>query len=258
MAATPRQRPRGLWLGIAGFALLCVALTCGGYLIGKPIWEARRPPTNAPSATSAAPATADVVFASPTAPPEDAPTATTKPDTEPPLTTQFVVTVINNSPYEVCYVYISPADSDSWGEDWLAEDETIAAGDGKQFMMAAGSYDLLARACDRAILDSEWKFGTDVQVDISAPGLVPFRMTNDVGQELCYVYISPSSADSWGDDQMGSHEVLGVDETRVFFIEPATVDVMVQDCEQVTVAEAYGIVVQNETSWSISEGGIAP
>ncbi len=53
---------------------------------------------------------------------------------------------------------------------------------------------------------------------------------------------------------MGSYEVLGVDETRIFFIEPGTVDVMIQDCEQVTVAEAYAIVAQGETTWSVSEG----
>ncbi len=258
MAAPARQRPKGLWLGIAGVALLCVALTCGGYLIGKPMWEARRTPTNTPPATLAPTSTVDNVSPSPMASVGDVPTATAKPETEPPLLTQFVVTVVNNSPYEVCYVYISPADSDSWGEDWLAEDETIAAGDGRQFMVASGSYDLLTRACDRAILGSAWKFNADLQVDISAPGLVPFRMANDVGQELCYVFISPSDSDSWGDDRMGSHEVLGVDETRIFFIEPGTVDVMIQDCEQVTVAEAYAIVAQGETTWSVSEGRVTP
>ena len=79
-------------------------------------------------------------------------------------------------------------------------------------------------------------------VVISAPGLMPLRVTNDIGQDVCYFFVSLGSSDAWGDDRMGGHEVLGADETRIFFIDPGTIDLMAQDCEGVTVAEQYGIM----------------
>ncbi|MBN1250059.1 MAG: protein kinase [Anaerolineae bacterium] len=249
-----RQRPKGLWLGFAGLALLCVALTCGGYLIGKPILEGMRWPTDTPPA----PPTEQVALITPTSPPEVMPSPTTKPDMAGPESESFTVNVANWSPYEVCYVYISPSDSDSWGEDWLGSDETIPTGEPRAFDVAAGSYDLMVRACDRAILATEWKFNSERSVTVSQPGFAPIRVTNDTDQDICYFYISPEASDSWGDDLMGSHEVLGVDETRVFFIHPGSVDLMAQDCEGITLAEQYGLNVQAETFWSISEGRITP
>ena len=252
-----RQRPKGYWVGIVGAALLCIALTCGGYIFGRPIIEGMRSPTETPPAVGPT-ATERSVPSSPTSSPDEAATATAKPDTEPPLVDQFSVYIENQSPYEVCFVYISPADADSWGDDWLATDETIPSGEGREFLVAQGSYDLLTRACDRAILTSLWKFDTAQDVVISAPGLVPLRVTNDIGQDICYFFVSLGSSDTWGDDRMGSHEVLGVDETRIFFIDPGTIDLMAQDCEGTTVAEQYGISAQGEMFWSLSEGQIAP
>ncbi len=110
-----------------------------------------------------------------------------KPETEPRFT-QFVVTVVNNSPHEVG-VYISPADRIVGDE--LAEDETIAAGDGRQFMAGSKSAIYLrARAIER--------HGQCMEVQrrpagrYLCPGWRRSEMANDVGQELCYVFISPS------------------------------------------------------------------
>ncbi|MBN1250172.1 MAG: serine/threonine protein kinase, partial [Anaerolineae bacterium] len=55
--ARSRQRPKGLWLGLAGLAVLCIALTCGSYLIGKPILEGMRSATDTPAASAPATAT---------------------------------------------------------------------------------------------------------------------------------------------------------------------------------------------------------
>ncbi len=47
-AAQPASKPKrspGFWIGIAGAALLCIALTCGGYVLGRPILEGLLSPT---------------------------------------------------------------------------------------------------------------------------------------------------------------------------------------------------------------------
>lgn len=43
--------------------------------------------------------------------------------------TPYPVTITNNSAREICSVYISPNENDSWGENWLTGSKTFGAGD---------------------------------------------------------------------------------------------------------------------------------
>ena len=53
--------------------------------------------------------------------------------------------VVNESDFEIAYMFISPSDSDSWGADWLASKEIIPATTGKRvFFVSPGTYDLKA------------------------------------------------------------------------------------------------------------------
>jgi hypothetical protein len=70
--------------------------------------------------------------------------------------------VYNDSSETVCFIYISPSTSDTWGEDWLGDD-VIAPGDTYTFDVPAGTYDLEANDCDGNAL------GTQVEVDLSEP-----------------------------------------------------------------------------------------
>ena len=136
-----RQRPKGFWLGIVGAVLLCIALSCGGYFIGRPILAGMRSPTETPTQTPRPTATPASATQTPTAGPAS-PTATPGSElvtaTLVPSGEQIQVTVQNSSPYPVCYVFISAADSDSWGEDWLASDETIASSAIRRFDVPGG------------------------------------------------------------------------------------------------------------------------
>ncbi|MGC9371671.1 MAG: hypothetical protein ACP5DX_19240, partial [Paracoccaceae bacterium] len=59
--------------------------------------------------------------------------AAESPASETPAAGGFTITMQNQSPDEVCYVLISPSDSDQWGEDWLGGDEVIASGGERTF-----------------------------------------------------------------------------------------------------------------------------
>ncbi len=54
----------------------------------------------------------------------------------------------NQSSTEICYVFISPSDSEEWGSDWLGGVESILAGDQRVFYVDPGEYDLLAQDCE--------------------------------------------------------------------------------------------------------------
>ena len=62
------------------------------------------------------------------------------------------LTVINQSSVDICYVYISPSESDSWGEDWLGDD-SIRPGKRRQFRLPEGEYDVKAEDCDGNVLE---------------------------------------------------------------------------------------------------------
>lgn len=56
------------------------------------------------------------------------------------------------------------------------------------------------------------------------------NITNDTGSyDFYYVYISPSSSDSWGDDWLGSTEIIYPGNTRSFSVSNNTYDVMIED-----------------------------
>ncbi|MCD6588204.1 MAG: hypothetical protein J7K88_06610 [Candidatus Fermentibacteraceae bacterium] len=56
------------------------------------------------------------------------------------------------------------------------------------------------------------------------------NITNDTGNyEFYYVYISPSSADSWGDDWLGSSETISPGNSRTFRLNNGEYDVQIED-----------------------------
>src|SRR5574341_316109 len=70
--------------------------------------------------------------------------------------TEGSLTVVNDSSLEICYVFISPSDSDSWGDDWLGEDNTIPPGESHDIAgVEPGTYDIMAADCDGNEIDSD-------------------------------------------------------------------------------------------------------
>ena len=63
--------------------------------------------------------------------------------------------VQNDSSTPICYVFISPTGAQNWGFDHLDIDEGIIPDEKKTFEIAAATYDLLIRDCDRNDLVDE-------------------------------------------------------------------------------------------------------
>jgi hypothetical protein len=63
-----------------------------------------------------------------------------------------VVTLINQSDVEICYVYFSSSDNDTWGDDWLGND-SVPPGESYDFTVPEGTYDVRAKDCDGQVID---------------------------------------------------------------------------------------------------------
>lgn len=166
----------------------------------------------------------------------------------------FQVTIVNQTPVDICYVHISPVSSDSWGDDWMGEDEVIAPGDERAFDVPGGVYDIAAFDCGDAVVATAWEVSEDVTLTPGDSGSVALRVVNESSTDICYLYIDPSSEDMWGEDWMGDMELILADGgIRAFYLEPDTYDVLVEDCDGEEIASVYEIDLSEDYVWTVSD-----
>lgn len=164
------------------------------------------------------------------------------------------ITIVNRSPDEICYVLMSPSDDDSWGDDWLGEEETIMPGGKKVFSLDSGTYDVRVESCDEAAMATAWEVSRNTTVTAGASGAdVRLMVSNDSDIEICYVFISPTTGDDWGDDWMGEMESLQPGMLRLFYVEPDVYDLQIVDCDDEILTEEYEIDLTEDLTWTLGD-----
>ena len=194
------------------------------------------------------------------APPTQAP-PTPVPPTRPPAATSLpsgthALALQNDSGIPVCHVYISSIKSDSWGDDWLGENEVIAAGAGKVFQVPAGVYDLRAEDCDGNLLDAQWEINLsqDLTWTLHAVQRFPLLLVNESSYEVCYVYISPVDQDDWGADWLGLGTTIPAGASHTFPVPSGTYDLRADDCDGNPLDIQTGITLGAEgITWTLSD-----
>jgi hypothetical protein len=138
--------------------------------------------------------------------------------------------------YSFHYIYISSASSDSWGDDQLGSSETVAPGTTRSFTLNNDTYDVrivdedgdeyifwdvpvtgtVTMNVDLGDLGEQyWSGGSTIS---SGGGTAPVTVRNNLGSwTIWYVYGSPSSQDSWGEDRLGS-SLLNPGESMTFYV----------------------------------------
>lgn len=164
------------------------------------------------------------------------------------------ITVVNRSPDDICYVLISKSSDEMWGDDRLGSDETIAPGTTRVFRMEDGTYDVRLETCDEAAMATAWDVSGSTTVTAGAPGAdIRLLVSNESTVEVCYAFISPTTADEWGEDQLGEMETLQPDMLRIFYVEPGTYDLQVADCEGETLTEEYEVDLTEDLTWTLND-----
>jgi hypothetical protein len=75
------------------------------------------------------------------------------------------VSVINSSSVDICFLYISPSTSDSWGDDVLGSGNVLSPGETFDASVSPGTYDFRADNCSNEEIDSEQ------DVEVTAEGV---------------------------------------------------------------------------------------
>jgi formylglycine-generating enzyme required for sulfatase activity len=173
-----------------------------------------------------------------------------------------VVTISNYSGVEVCYVYISPSTSDSWGEDLLGPGETLPDGASRQFPVTPDVYDVRVEDCDEEPLYEEAGLVVEGNVDVLVGGgrggardSATLTVVNTLDVEICSLFVALSEGTSWGGNRLGAGETVLPGYELTLFLSPGDYSVKALDCDGEELVEWHYIPVTSETVFDL-EGGV--
>jgi hypothetical protein len=172
--------------------------------------------------------------------------------------------VENNSSTTVCYLYMAPSSQTEWGDDWLGSDTLPTGTTFTISNLASNTYDLKAEDCSHNILATQlgvavppndtWTL-TDTGSSGSGSGSgsgYTLTIENYSSTTICYVYISPSSSTTWGDDWLGSSNTIPSNSSFYFTNVPAnTYDLRADDCSNNVIAQYNSFTVPTYDTWQV-------
>jgi hypothetical protein len=133
---------------------------------------------------------------------------------------------------------------------------TVAVGwyflDNAEFDFSSSGLDMpfldRLRNGDFPFLEQFFGEGTQEPIfDSITNGQVNLTLENRFDVPVCYVFISPSSSDEWGDDWLGDQEVISPGNSKTFQLEAnQLMDISTHDCNGDLLSEKYEIDLSNE------------
>jgi hypothetical protein len=80
-------------------------------------------------------------------------------------------------------------------------------------------------------------------------GAATLILHNNSGQTVCYVNISLSSADTWGDDWLGDTETIADGGSRTFSVPAGTYDLRALNCDGEEIDVEWGVQLSGTVDW---------
>ncbi|MBU0702972.1 MAG: hypothetical protein KKC18_03820 [Chloroflexi bacterium] len=182
------------------------------------------------------------------APPTIVPTNTPEPVS---VSEGAAIEIDNDSGADVWYVYISPADADDWGDNWLGDD---VIGDGERYVIEdipPGIYDLKAEDENHEVLEVAWEMDVVGNVSWNILGLASLEIVNQSDDAIYYLYIVSPDNTSWGGDWLDGDVIETGDSYIVAEIPRGAYDVRATDQDNENVEAIYNISLPAENSWTM-------
>jgi hypothetical protein len=83
--------------------------------------------------------------------------------------------------------------------------------------------------------------------------LVEFALQNSSSIPICYVNLSPTDAQNWGQDKLRSDEILDAGATKVFQVASGTYDLKLSDCDYQSLLEDYSLDVSDDFTYTVTD-----
>jgi hypothetical protein len=75
---------------------------------------------------------------------------------------------------------------------------------------------------------------------------------NDSGVVICYLLISPTEEEEWGEDWLGPNEMIGVGGSYTLEVPPGTYDLMAADCESNQIDIEWRADLTEDMTWTVA------
>lgn len=84
-------------------------------------------------------------------------------------------------------------------------------------------------------------------------GLKQLTIANESDQVICYVYVSPVTADNWGNDLLSNDEVIQSGQQQTWGLPSGRYDILLQDCDRVTLDDLWDVVIENTLTLAFTD-----
>jgi hypothetical protein len=80
--------------------------------------------------------------------------------------------------------------------------------------------------------------------------VVDFTLENDSQLNICFVQLSPSEAQNWGPDKLGSEELMDPGTSRVIPIASGIYDLKLSNCDGDSLLEEFDLDLSTDSSYN--------
>ena len=169
--------------------------------------------------------------------------------------------VINKSSEDICYLYIVPSGSTTWGEGWLGAGKTIPPNKFLRYPLATGMYNLRAENCARETImetlnthlqgEMRWVVQKAVSTATASSPETTLNVINNGSVDICHLYIAPSDSDNWGNDWLNESNRIRPGQSLKFPLETGMYNLRAESCTGETIAETLDNHLQGSMKWDL-------
>jgi serine/threonine protein kinase len=223
----------GLWLGVAAAVVLLVGGCAAAFmLLGGAEMVAQAFGSSTPTES---------------APPTIAPTLPAGDN---------VFEVINYSSVPVCYLFVAPSDSDTWGENRLGDGGSVAPGGSYSVPgLPAGEYDYQALDCNQQLIEEHYRVeltGSGYAWTIQDASAV-LTVTNNSSYSVCHLYASSPDEGIWGVDRLADSGPIDPGTRFDLSVQPMIYDLRAEGCDGESEWEMYKADASSGYEWQLED-----
>ena len=177
--------------------------------------------------------------------------------TAPPTSLQ----VINKAAQDICYLYIVPSGSKTWGEGRLGVGKTIPPNKFLKYPLETGMYNLRAANCaGETIAESlnthlqgemSWVVQQAASTSTAASPETTLNVINNGSKDICHLYIVPSESANWGNDLLNDANKIPPGQSLKLPLETGMYNLRAEDCTGEKIAETLDNHLQGSMEWNL-------
>jgi len=168
------------------------------------------------------------------------------------------VTIMNGSPLDIGYVYLTPNHSDQWGDNML-EGNDIAPG--KRFALIGigqGIYDVRAEDPNHNVLgtwfDAQFyeAYGPKAWMVVGGGDTASLTIVNSSSADIGYVTLASSYSDQWGDNLLADHVIAPGESFALTDIPFGTYDMRAETPDHGGIDARFEQTLDGPRTWEVA------